>query len=54
MLSPPTPPTKGKEMELDGSDVGELLINLAENGFQDRTSTPTEKYGGTIQRAPTR
>jgi len=53
MLPPPTPPTKGKEKEKDGSNVGGLLMDLAEDGSEDGTSTPAEKDAGTILPAPT-
>jgi hypothetical protein len=53
MLPPPTPSTKGKENENDESNVGGLLMDLAEGGSEDGTSTPTEKDAGTAPPAPT-
>jgi hypothetical protein len=53
MLPPPTPSIKGKEKDKDESNVGGLLMDLAENGYEDRTSTPTEKDAGTVRPAPT-
>jgi len=53
MLPPPTPSIKGKEKERDGNNVGGLLMDLAEGGSEDGTSTPTEKGGGTVPPAPT-
>jgi len=53
MLPPPTPPTKGKEKENDESNVGGLLMDLAEDGCEDVISTPTEKHAGTIPPAST-
>jgi hypothetical protein len=52
MLPPPTPPTKGKEMEKDASKVGGLLIDLADNGSEDGPSPSTEKDTGTIPSEP--
>jgi hypothetical protein len=53
MLPPPTPSIKGKEKEKDESNVGGLLMDLAEGGSEDGTSTPTEKDAGTVPPAPT-
>jgi hypothetical protein len=53
MLSPPTPSTKGKKKEQDESKVGGLLMDLAEGGSEDGTSTPTERDAGTAPPAPT-
>jgi hypothetical protein len=53
MLPLPTPSTKGKEQEKDESNVGGLLMDLAEDGSKDVTSTPTEKDAGTVPPAPT-
>jgi hypothetical protein len=43
MLPPPTPSTMGKEKEQDESNVGGRLMDLAEDGSKDDTSTPTVK-----------
>ena len=51
MLPPPTPPTKGKEK--DEGKVGGLLMDLAEDGSEDGTSTPAEEEAGTTPAAPT-
>jgi len=53
MLPPPTSSIKGKKKEKDGSNVGGLLMDLAEGGSEDGTSTPTEKDAGTVPPAPT-
>ena len=53
MLPPPTPSTKGKAKKKDESNVGGLLMNLADDGSEDGTSTPTEKDAGTIPPGPT-
>jgi len=53
LLPPPIPLMKGKEKEKDESNVGGLLINLAENGSEDGTSAPTEKDAGTVPPDPT-
>jgi len=53
MLPLPTPPTKGKERGKDESNVGGLLMDLAEDGSEDGTSTPTKKAAGTALPAPT-
>jgi hypothetical protein len=42
MLPPRTASTKGKEKKKDESNIGGLLINLAEDGYEDVTSTATE------------
>jgi len=52
MLPPPTPPNKGKEKEKNESNVGGLLMDLAKDGSEDGTSTPTEKYAGTAPPVP--
>jgi len=54
MLPPPTPPTKGKAKEKDESNVRGLLMDLAEDGSEDGTSTPTEKDADTAPPAPTK
>jgi len=45
MLPPPTPLTKEMELEMekDGSNIGELLMNLAKDESGDGTSTPIKK-----------
>jgi len=48
MLPPRTPPTQGKEQEMDESNVGGLLMDLAEEGSEDGTSTPAENMGSAI------
>jgi len=53
MLPLPTPSIKGKEKENDESNIGGLLMDLAEGGSEDGTSTPTEKETGTVPPAPT-
>jgi hypothetical protein len=53
MLPPPTPSIKGKDKEKDESNVGGLLMDLAENGSEDGTSTPTKKDAGTVLPEPT-
>jgi len=53
MLPPPTPSIKGNEKEKDESNVGGLLMDLAEGGSDDGTSTPTEKDAGTVPLAST-
>jgi len=53
MLPPATPATKGKENENDGSNVGGLLTDLAEDGSEDGTRTPVQEDAGTTPPAPT-
>ena len=53
MLPPPSPSIKGNEKETDESNVGGLLKQLAENGSEDGTSTPSERDTGTVPTAPT-
>jgi len=53
MVPRATAPTKGKEMENDESNIGELWMDLAEDGSQDGTSSHTEKDTSVILRAPT-
>jgi len=53
MFPPPTPSINGKETEKDASNVEGLLIDLAEGGSEDGTSTPTEKDAGTVPPATT-
>jgi len=53
MLPPPTPSIKGKEKEKDESNVGGLLMDLADGVSEDRTTTPTEKDASTVPPAPT-
>jgi len=53
ILPLPTPSTKGKEKENDESNIGGLLKDLAEDGSEDGTSTPTEKDASTVPPAPT-
>jgi len=53
MLPPPTPSIKGKEKEKAESNVGGLLMDLAEGVSEDGTSTPTEKDASTVPPAPT-
>lgn len=53
MLPLPTPSTKGKEKAIDGSNVGELVMDLAKNGAAEGTSTPTEEVAGTTPPALT-
>jgi hypothetical protein len=53
MLPPPAPSIKGKEKQKDESNVGGLLMDLAEGGSEDGTSAPTEKDAGTVPPAPT-
>jgi len=60
---PPLSPDKGKLLpqlttltmgqEIDVGNIGGLLIDLAKDGSEDRTSTPTEKEAGAISHAPT-
>jgi hypothetical protein len=52
MLTLPTPSTKGKPK--DGSKVGGLWVDLAEDGSEDGTSTPVEKDPGTLPPAPSK
>jgi len=52
MFQPPTPPTKGKEKDNDGSNVGNVWMDLAKDGSEDGTSTPTNKEVGTIPPPP--
>jgi len=52
MLAPPTPSTKAKEKENNGSDDGGVLIEVADNGSEDRTSSPAEKGASTVPPAP--
>jgi len=52
MLPPPTPPLKGKEKETDGVNVGFISMDLANNGSEDGTCTPSEKQAGMIMPAP--
>jgi len=54
MLTPPTPSITGKEKEKDESNVGGLLMDLAEGRSEDRTSTATKKDAGTVPAAPTK
>ena len=54
MLPLPTPPTKRKDNEKDGSNVGGFFMDLAEDGSEDGTSTPTEKHAGMTLPAPTK
>jgi hypothetical protein len=49
----PTPPCNAKEYDRDGYTVGELLIDLAEDRSEDRTSTPAVGEADTIPPAPT-
>jgi len=51
MLPPPTPSTT--ETEMDGCNIGWLLIDLAKDGSEDGTSTPTEEEASPIPPAPT-
>ena len=53
LLPPPTPSTKGKKKDKDGSNVGGHLTDLAKNGSEDGTSTPTDEEARTIPQAPT-
>jgi len=53
MLPPPTPLTKGKEIEKNGRNVGGQWIEVAEDGSEDRTSTAAEKDTSTFPPAPT-
>ena len=54
MLPPPTPSIEGKEKEKDENKVGGLLMDLAKNGSEDGTSTPTEQDAGTVPPATTK
>jgi len=53
MLARLPPPTNRKEEEKDGSNVTQLLMDVAEDVSQDGTSTPTEEEAGTILLVPT-
>jgi hypothetical protein len=53
MLPPPTPLTEGKEKERDENNVAGLLMDLAEDGLEDGTSTPTAKVARMIPPVPT-
>ena len=53
ILLPPTPSTKGKEKEKIESNVGVLLTDLAEEGSEYGTSTPTENDTCTVPPVPT-
>ena len=53
ILPPPTPSTKGKEKEKDGRNLGGLLMDLAEDGSENGTSTGTEKGTSTGPPLPT-
>jgi hypothetical protein len=53
ILPPPTPSVKRKAKEKDECNIGGILMDLAKNGCEDGTSTPTEKDTGAILPAPT-
>jgi hypothetical protein len=53
MLPSALPRSNGKQMEKDGGNVGGLLMDLAENGVADGTSTAAEKGASTITHTPT-
>jgi len=53
MLPPPIPPNRGNEKENHESNVGGRLTDLAEDGSEDETSTPTKKNAGSMPPAPT-
>jgi hypothetical protein len=53
MFPPLTPLTKGKEKKKDESNVGGLLMDLAEDWSEDGTSTPTKTDTITLPPAPT-
>ena len=48
-----TPTTKGNAKEQNASNVRGLSMDLAGNGCENGTSTPSEKDTGTILPAPT-
>jgi hypothetical protein len=49
----PTSSTTGKEKEMDASNVGGLLMDLAEDESEDGSSTPAEEEASTIPPTPT-
>jgi len=49
----PTPSTKGKEKAKNESNIGGLLMDLAEDGSENGTSTHTEKDASMLPPAPT-
>ena len=51
MLLPPSPSTT--ETEMDGCNIGWLLIDLATDGSEDGTGTPTEEEASPIPPEPT-
>jgi hypothetical protein len=44
---------QGKRMEMDKSNIGGHVMDLAENGSEDGTSTPTKKDHGAVPAGPT-
>jgi len=54
ILPPPRPPTKGMDKEKDGSTVGGRLMDIAKDGSDDGTITPTYEEAGTIPPIPTK
>jgi hypothetical protein len=54
MLPLPTPSIKRKEKEKDENHIGGLLMDLAEGGSEDGTSTSTKKDAGTVPPVPTK
>jgi len=53
ILPPPTPSSKGKEKEKNESNIGGHLMDLAEVGPEDGTSTPADNDTGSMPRVPT-
>jgi hypothetical protein len=53
MLPSPTPPTKGKAQEKNESYLGEQLMDLAEDGSEEGTSTPSDSDACMVPLAPT-
>ena len=54
MLPLPTPPTQGMANEMDRSNVGKLVMDLAKDGSENGTSTTTDKAASTVLPAPTK
>jgi hypothetical protein len=52
MLPSPIPPTKTTEKRKDESNIGGLLMQLAEEGSEDGTNPPTEKDASRTQPGP--
>jgi len=54
MLWSLSPPTKGKQKEMDECNVAGILMDLGKDGSEEGTSTPTRKDAGAISPAPTK